>query len=34
MGEDLLGISKEVEVIDSDEESPTLLINNISVTGG
>jgi PmbA protein len=34
LGNDLVGISKEVEVIDSDEESPTLLINNVSVTGG
>lgn len=34
LGKDLLGVSKETEVIDSDEESPTLLINNISVTGG
>jgi PmbA protein len=34
LGKDLVGISQETEVIDSDEESPTLLINNISVTGG
>ncbi|MFM8314575.1 MAG: TldD/PmbA family protein [Deltaproteobacteria bacterium] len=34
LGNDLVDISKETEVIDCDEESPTLLINNISVTGG
>ncbi len=34
LGNDLMGLSKETEIIDSDEESPTLLINNISVTGG
>lgn len=34
LGKDLLGVSKEIEIIDSDEESPTLLIDNISVTGG
>ena len=34
LGEDLFAISKETEVIDCDEESPTLVINNISVTGG
>jgi PmbA protein len=34
LGKDLVEISKETEVIDSAEESPTLLIDNISVTGG
>ncbi|NQW44983.1 MAG: TldD/PmbA family protein [Deltaproteobacteria bacterium] len=34
LGEDLFAISKETEIIDCDEESPTLVINNISVTGG
>ena len=34
LGEDLIELSTETEVVDSDEESPTLLINNISVTGG
>lgn len=34
LGDDLVEISRETEVIDSDEESPTLLLNNISVTGG
>lgn len=34
LGKDLVSVSNETMVIDSDEESPTLLIDNISVTGG
>lgn len=34
LGRHLFGVSKEVEVIDSAEECPTILADGISVTGG
>jgi PmbA protein len=34
LGPGLFGISRETQIVDSSEESPTLIISNVSVTGG
>lgn len=34
LNKDLVGISQETEVIDSDEEAPSFLMDNLSVTAG
>ena len=34
LGNSLFGISRKTEIVDSAEESPTLVVDNVSVTSG